>query len=176
MGDSRQAVLVRTGASADTGRLAALAERSFREAWAGYNDPGDMDAYCAANFCPELVRAEFDRFDVRYLLAQADGELAGYLRMTSGAAPACVRARSPVEISRLYVLQPWHGRGVAPALMRAGLDAALDNGHDVAWLAVWQRAARALAFYRKWDFEAVGTTTFRLGSDLQDDFVMQRAL
>jgi GNAT superfamily N-acetyltransferase len=176
MGDSRQPVLVRTGASADTGKLAAFAERSFREAWAGYNDPADMDAYCAANFCPELVRAEFDRLDVQYLLAEADGELAGYLRMASGAPPPCVSARAPIEVSRVYVLQQWHGRGVAPALMGAGLDAALGNGHDVAWLAVWQRAAQALAFYRKWEFEVVGTTTFRLGSDLQDDFVMQRTL
>jgi GNAT superfamily N-acetyltransferase len=176
MGEDQRPIRISVAGPADAHGLAALAERSFREAWAGYNDPADMDTYCANYFCPELVRAEFDRLDVQYLLARADGELAGYLRTASGAAPACVRARSPVEISRVYVLQQWHGRGVAPALIGAGLDAALRNGHDVAWLAVWQRAEQALAFYRKWDFEVVGATTFRLGSDLQDDFVMQRSL
>ena len=176
MGDCREPVLIRKGERADATDLAALAERSFREAWSAYNDAADMDAYCAANFCPGLVQGEFNRLDVQYLLAQVDGELAGYLRMDSGAPPPCVSARAPLEISRVYVLRQWHGHGVAPALMGAGLDLARHNGHDVAWLAVWQRAEQALAFYRKWDFEVVGTATFSLGSDLQDDFVMRRRL
>jgi len=169
-------ILVREAGPTDTEALAALAERSFRQAWAAYNDPADMDAYCAANFRPQSVRADLDRHDVSVLLAEADGELAGYLRRQSGPAPVCVDARSPVEISRVYVLQPWHGRGPAQALMREALAGSAQAGHDLAWLAVWQRAAQALTFYRKCGFVVVGTTTFRLGSDTQDDFVMQRRL
>ena len=174
MTDSRQPFLIRAAVPADADDLAALAERSFREAWAAYNDPADMDEYCAANFRPQSVRNDFGRSSVRYLLAEADGELAGYLRMEVSAPPPCVSARAPLEISRLYVLRPWQGRGMALALMRMALAEASLAGHDIAWLAVWQRAAQALAFYRKCGFDVAGTTTFRLGSDAQDDFVMSR--
>jgi ribosomal protein S18 acetylase RimI-like enzyme len=176
MADFRDRIRVRAARSTDADALAALAERSFRRAWAAHNDPADMDAYCAENFRPHSVRADLDRSGVRCLLAEADGELAGYLRTESTVPPPCVTARAPVEISRVYVLQPWHGRGLAGLLMRKALEDAALAGHDVAWLAVWQRAPQALAFYRKWNFEVVGATTFRLGSDIQDDFVMQRKL
>jgi ribosomal protein S18 acetylase RimI-like enzyme len=44
------------------------------------------------------------------------------------------------------------------------------------WLDVWERNARAIAFYQKWGFAVVGTQTFQLGSDLQNDLLMQRAV
>jgi len=165
---------VRRAGADDAAALAALGERTFREAWAAFNDPADMDAYCAECFAPGVVEADLALGRAQYFVAMSDGEVAGYLRTTAGEPPDCVRARLPAEISRVYVLRRWHGRGVAHALMAAGLDALAAIGHDVAWLAVWQQAQRAQAFYRKWGFATVGTTTFRLHRDLQDDFVMQR--
>jgi ribosomal protein S18 acetylase RimI-like enzyme len=44
------------------------------------------------------------------------------------------------------------------------------------WLGVWERNARAQVFYRKWDFRTVGEHLFPLGSDLQRDILMERAL
>jgi ribosomal protein S18 acetylase RimI-like enzyme len=167
---------IRRATPADAARLAALGEQAFREAWAAFNDPADMDAYCAAHFTPPHIRADLARKDVQYFLATSEGQPAGYLRTQAASPPACVSGRSPAEISRLYVLGHWHGTGVAHALMAAVLDALATDGRDVAWLAVWQRARRAQAFYRKWGFATVGTTTFQLGRDLQEDFVMQRPL
>lgn len=167
--------VIRTATLADAALLAALGERTFREAWQGHNAPADMDAYCAANFTPRQVAADLEDPAVRYLLAELDGPV-GYLRTRVGPAPPEVRAGRPIEISRVYALKRCHGRGVGPALMRACLDDATCAGHDVAWLAVWQQAAQALAFYRKWGFAEVGTTTFRLGRDLQSDFLLCRPL
>ena len=44
------------------------------------------------------------------------------------------------------------------------------------WLGVWERNARALAFYRKWGFDVVGEHTFKLGEDPQHDLIMRRDL
>ena len=167
---------VREAGLDDAAPLARLGERSFREAWAAYNTPADMDAYCAAHFTLRATRADLERPGAGFLVAECGGEPAGYLRWTTGPAPACVPARSPLEISRLYALRRWHGRGVGPALMAGCLRRAAAAGHDVAWLAVWQRAPQPLAFYRKWGFVVVGTATFPLGADRQDDFVMARGL
>jgi ribosomal protein S18 acetylase RimI-like enzyme len=49
-----------------------------------------------------------------------------------------------------------HGRGVAQALMEHVLGRAAPLDADVAWLGVWERNPRAIAFYRKQGFEAVG--------------------
>lgn len=155
--------------------MAALAEATFRESWQAFNTPADMDAYCAAHFTPARVIADIASPDVRLLVVEAGGVPAGYLRWQPGGMDG-VTALRPAELSRLYVRRERHGAGFGPALMRAFLEDAARAGHDVAWLAVWQQAPRPIAFYRKWGFEIVGETTFRLGEDLQADFVMRRNL
>jgi RimJ/RimL family protein N-acetyltransferase len=48
------------------------------------------------------------------------------------------------------------------------------RGADVAWLGVWERNPRAIAFYRKWGFAEVGAHTFVVGDDPQRDLVLCR--
>ena len=171
---SPEGCVLREAGRQDAPLLAQLGERCFREAWHEYSTPGDMDAYCAANFNLTATLADLGRTDVGFLVTECGGEAAGYLRWATGPAPDCVTATSPLEVSRIYVLRRWHGRGVGPALMAECLRRASEQGHDVAWLAVWQRAPQPLAFYRKWGFEVIGTATFQLGADVQDDYVMAR--
>jgi len=169
-------IRVRPALPTEVEAIAALAARTFREAWQAYNSPADMEAYCLEHFVPARIAADLREPAVRYLLADLDGALLGYLRLVEESPNDAVPARRPLEISRLYVGRDWHGRGVGPALLQAGLQHAARVGHDVAWLAVWQRAGQALAFYRKSGFEIAGTARFQLGADLQDDYVMRRVL
>jgi ribosomal protein S18 acetylase RimI-like enzyme len=43
-------------------------------------------------------------------------------------------------------------------------------------LGVWERNARAVAFYGKYGFARVGEHTFVLGADAQTDWVLTRPL
>jgi ribosomal protein S18 acetylase RimI-like enzyme len=81
-----------------------------------------------------------------------------------------------LELSRFYVDRPWHGRGVAQALMTATVREAARRGGETLWLGVWERNPRGIAFYRKCGFADVGTQTFVLGSDPQNDRVMALTL
>jgi ribosomal protein S18 acetylase RimI-like enzyme len=65
---------------------------------------------------------------------------------------------------------------VAHALMTAALAAAVERGAETIWLGVWERNPRAIAFYRKWGFEDVGSHDFLLGNDRQIDRLMVRAV
>jgi len=60
--------------------------------------------------------------------------------------------------------------------MRASLQSLARRGLRGVWLGVWEHNPRALAFYRKFGFEAVGEQVFLLGNDPQRDLVMYRAL
>lgn len=79
-----------------------------------------------------------------------------------------------MEIVRIYARKEWIGRGVGAQLMKTSLREAENAGCDVVWLGVWERNLRAIAFYRKWGFEQVGTQVFQLGDDMQNDWVMVR--
>ncbi len=87
-----------------------------------------------------------------------------------------VRLRPAVELSKMYVLPEGHGAGVSAALMTAALAEAADQGAACVWLGVNQQNQRAQRFYAKHGFSVNGTKTLRLGSDIEDDYVMVRAL
>jgi ribosomal protein S18 acetylase RimI-like enzyme len=58
--------------------------------------------------------------------------------------------------------------------MQRCLGEAASRRRRTIWLGVWERNARAIAFYRRWGFADVGSQPFRLGTDLQTDRVMAR--
>ena len=135
-----------------------------------------MERYVAEHFGPALQEAELRDPRPITLVAEADGRAAGYAQLASGAAPPVVTGPAPIEIVRFYVDSPWHGRGVAQTLMGAAVAAARTAGSRTLWLGVWERNARAIAFYRKCGFADVGTQVFVLGSDHQRDLVLARPL
>lgn len=91
-------------------------------------------------------------------------------------AAAAIRLHPTAEISKLYVLPGHHGTGIAGQLMAASLSAARARNARGAWLGVNNENARAARFYGKHGFEVVGSKHFRLGDQLEDDFVMECAL
>ena len=134
-----------------------------------------MNAYLASGFSAEIQARELSDPESTFLIASVDGVVAGYARVRIGDAPACVAGERPAEIVRLYADAPWIGRGAGSALMDACLATARAGGCDVVWLAVWERNPRAIAFYAKCGFSAVGGQDFAVGHDIQRDVVMARS-
>ena len=167
---------IRPASPDDAGWLAALAERTFRETYTAFNRPEDMESYVASHFGPALQAAELTSPALATLVAEAEGQGIGYVQVGWGPVPACVTGPAPAEIVRFYVDRPWHGRGVAQALMAAAADLGRLRGSRTLWLGVWERNDRATAFYRKVGFTDVGTQTFVLGADHQRDLVLARAI
>lgn len=165
---------IRAARPSDAGELAALAERTFREAFGAANASADMDLYCGANHGESIQAAEIANPELLTLVCEEKGALIAFAQLGWGKAPDCVAARRPGEIRRLYVLKDWHGGGVARDLMTECMAQLAGRGTDVAWLGVWEKNPRAIAFYRKFEFAEAGTQIFRLGTDPQRDVVMAR--
>lgn len=169
-------VTIRRANPEDAGLLAELGAHTFHETFAADNTTEDMDAYLAAHFNVAQQTAELAQPASTFLIAEVDGQAAGYAKLHAGEPPRKIEGARPIELVRLYVSSEWFGRGVGESLMRRCLDEARKAGHETLWLGVWERNARAQAFYRKWDFRAVGEHMFQLGSDEQRDILMERAL
>jgi ribosomal protein S18 acetylase RimI-like enzyme len=165
---------IRTATRADAGQLAQLAEATFREAFGAVNSAADMDLHCRSSYGESIQSAELSDPSMATLLCEQGQRLIGYAQLRWATAPDCVKAARPGEIQRLYVASDWHGKGVAQDLMNTGFDVMRTRHSDVVWLGVWERNPRAIAFYEKLGFAAVGEHEFRLGNDPQRDIVMAR--
>lgn len=167
---------VRRAVAADAGTVAALAERTFREAFEAQNPPEEMERHCRENFGTAIQAREIAAADRMTLLVEERGRAVGFAQLRWDSPPEGVVGAVPGEIQRFYVLQEFHGAGIAATLMSACLAALRDRGSDVAWLGVWEENPRAIAFYRKHGFVEVGRKTFMLGTDPQRDLVLARPL
>lgn len=167
---------IRVAGPQDAGTLAELAERTFVDAFDAENSREDMALHCARNYSVDIQGRELADPTLTYLIAEVNGEAAGFALVRAGVAPPCVHGPSPIEIQRFYVVRAWHGAGVAQALMDACDDEARNCGARIIWLGVFERNAKALRFYTKMGFRDVGAQTFTVGTDVQNDRVMARPL
>lgn len=167
---------LRRGEARDAAALAELGARTFSDTFLADNDPADIAAFLAATFSPEKQATELGDPSISYLVAEIDGALVGYAMLHRGAAPACIEGKAPIEIARLYVARAQLGRGSGDALMAKCVEDARNAGHDMIWLGVWERNARAIRFYERWGFRAVGQHVFVVGKDAQNDLLLSRSL
>lgn len=174
-GDGR-ALAIRPATPADAEALAEFGERTFRDAFAADNRPDDVESYVAATYSVERQRADLADPLRTTLVVESGGRLVAYAQLRAGPPPSCVTGPSPLELLRFYVERASHGRGVARTLMDAVRSAARAGGAETLWLGVWERNARAIAFYAKCGFRDAGSQPFILGSDRQTDRVMTLAL
>ena len=169
-------IRVRRATVDDAYMLAQLGAQTFKETFAADNTAEDMAEYLASNFNLTQQTAELADDATTYLIAEVDSVTAGYAKLHAGEPAESIEGTEPIELVRLYVSREWLGRGVGEVLMRACLDEARGAGYRTMWLGVWERNTRAQAFYRKWNFRAVGEHVFQLGADAQTDIVMERKI
>lgn len=167
---------IRQATVEDAALLAELGSRTFADTFARDNTPEDMAAYLAATFAQALQRRELEDPAVTVLIGERERHPVAYAMLREGEAPESVTGSAPIELARFYVDRPGHGRGIAPQLLAHALETAAARGAGTLWLGVWERNARAIAFYRKQGFEDVGSHAFVLGSDVQTDRLMQRSI
>lgn len=168
--------VIRKASVRDTALLADLGARTFSNAFGAENTPEDMADYLATNFNQERVAKELVNTDSTFFLAEVEQAAVGYAKVKKGEAPSCVTGGKAIELVRLYILPEYFGRGVGEALMRACLDEVKRAGFQTIWLGVWENNHRAQAFYHKFGFQVVGEHIFQLGSDAQNDKIMECAL
>ncbi|WP_192825205.1 GNAT family N-acetyltransferase [Rufibacter sp. LB8] len=169
-------VTFRIATAQDANLLADLGWRTFEETFAPHNTNEDMDAFHPTMYAPARQAEELADPKTQFIIAESNNEAVAYVKWNWDEAPNEISGERPFQISRLYLLQAFTGKGLGDALMQKSLDKARENGHDVIWLTVWESNHRAIRFYQKYGFAFAGELTFVLGQDVQRDLYMQRAV
>jgi ribosomal protein S18 acetylase RimI-like enzyme len=168
---------IRRADAADAATVAAFAARTFRETFEHDNSVEDMSLYLQSAYSHDKQAAELSNPDIVTLVVEEHhATIAFAMVRRNGPMPAVVAVPDPIELWRFYVDRPWHGQGVARALMNAALEAVHALGGQSVWLGVWERNVRAIGFYTKHGFVDVGSHEFMVGHDRQIDRVLVRRL
>jgi len=158
----------------DAPLLREIGRQSFIETFGHLYTPDNLAAFLEnhdeGNWQTELADP---RYAVR--LGFVDGVNAAYLKLGPPSLPFTPSGPS-IELRQFYVLKPWQGAGLAPAMMDWVLAEARRRGAKELYLSVFVDNIRAQRFYARYGFEEVGRYDFMVGTHADEDLVLRKAL
>ncbi len=170
-------LILRPATSADIPALTRLGSDSFVAKFGQLYRPQDLAVFLAEAFTPEAIAAELANPQRHYCLAKMRGRLAGYCKLGLVCGfPDHARGERTIELKQLYTDPGLTGQGIGAALMDWALAEAQARGADEMQLSVWSGNHGAQKFYARYGFEKVADITFRVGSQLDEEFLFARTL
>lgn len=164
-----ESIEIRRAEATDAAALSHFAARLFRATYGEDTPAADLEAYVAKAFRPDIQAAEIADPGAAVFLATDGDTLAGYAYLV--VSPSKTDASL---LSRIYIDAAWRGQGLANRLLDAVIAECAARGVTRLQLTVYEKNARAIAFYNKVGFTPVGSTTFTVGEDVQRDILMER--
>jgi len=158
----------------DAAILAAIGRQSFIETFGHLYSPENLAAFLV-NHSEENWRAELS--DPAYVvrLGLVDGAAVAYIKLGPPSLPFEVKGPT-IELRQFYVLKPWHGSGLATAMMEWVVAEAGRRGAKEICLSVFVDNHRARRFYERYGFEVVGRYDFMVGTHADEDLIMRKPL
>ena len=167
---------IRNAGPTDVDLLVELGKLAFYEAFSEETAPEDMADHLQTAFKVEDIKARLNTDQSIFIILEIDASAAGYAYLHPETPPDCVKNPNPIQLVRLYLRKDYYGRNVGNSLMKACLETARSKGFEAVWLSSWELNHRANAFYKKWEFKIVGRAEFKVGSDIQNDFIFARRI
>lgn len=131
-----------------------------------------LDTYATDGVRPALAREALAHFstadtavllaraDTRFIVAERNSHLLGFVQVTLGARHVQVEGRVTAEVVRLYVQRRFQGRHWGARLLQQAETLAAEQGATHLWLTAWVGNPRATGFYAAQGWRDVGSTDY----------------
>lgn len=157
-------------------RIQQIGRTTFEETFSTFNTAENMLSYLENEFSTEKLTEELLEPNSEFFIVSVNEKVIGYLKVNIGAAQTEFNAANSLEIQRIYVLKTYHGKKVGQLLYAQAEELAQKKQVDFIWLGVWEKNERAIHFYQKNGFEIIDQHIFKLGTDLQTDYIMKKLI
>lgn len=169
-------IRLRRAVEADTLTLSMLATQIFLDTYATDGIRPSVAREVQAQLGPAAIEALLLRSDTCLFVAERAQHLIGFVQSTAGAQHGLVAQRPAVELDRLYVQEPFTGRGLGKALLTQAETHAAAQGAAVLWLTCWVHNVRALAFYARQGYAELGSTVYEFEGERHENRVFAKRL
>ncbi len=170
-------LLLRAATPGDIPALSRLGIDSFIEKFGHMYSAKDLAHFLEEAHSHAALAAEMASPTRLFCLAESESALVGYckLGLTCGF-PEYARGTNVLELKQLYTAPDKTGMGIGKALMDWALAELTARGADEVQLSVWSGNHGAQKFYARYGFSKVADITFRVGEQLDDEFLFARLI
>ncbi len=170
-------MILRPATPADIPALSRLGIDSFVVKFGELYRPEDLAAFLEEAHSPDALAAELANPDRLYCLAEKGAVLLGYCKLGLKCGfPDHARGRKVMELKQLYTAPDATGSGVGGALMEWAMAEFGARSADEAQISVFSGNDGAQRFYQRYGFEKVADHTFRVGEQLDAEYLFARML
>ncbi|MFM5908376.1 MAG: N-acetyltransferase family protein [Novosphingobium sp.] len=170
-------LILRPATEADIPALSKLGIGSFVEKFGHMYSPEDLSAFLEEAHSPAALAAELADPLRLYRLAERDGRLLGYCKLGLVCGfPEYARGKTVLELKQLYADPAATGQGIGGALMDWAMAEFAARQADEVQLSVWSGNDGAQKFYVRYGFAKVADITFRVGEQLDEEFLFARMM
>ncbi len=168
------ATILKKATPSDTELIVNLGRETYYDAFHAVNSEETMSLYLAEAFNETKIGEELMHPGSEFHILYREGEPAGYIKVNLSSAQSDIKDPESLELERIYVRQRFKGLGCGRVLMEEAFSIARNKDCSYIWLGVWEKNSAALAFYSRMGFVKFGGHQFRMGDELQDDFLLKR--
>ena len=153
-------LLLRDARPDDALCIGVLATQVFLDTYATDGVRPVLAREALAHFSTAAIAALLARDHTRFIVAERNGHLLGFVQFTLGARHAAVQGSVTAEVVRLYVQRRFQGQHLGMRLLQQAASVALTEGTTQLWLTAWVGNPRAIGFYAARGWRDVGSTDY----------------
>ncbi|MBA4052705.1 MAG: GNAT family N-acetyltransferase [Erythrobacter sp.] len=170
-------MIYRPATLADAPALANLGAETFVAAFGDLYTPQDLAYFLAEVHNPEVVAGEIAGDECTHRLVEDEGALVAFCKLRYPTKFGdYTAATNPIELGQLYALSTHTGHGIGAQLMDWALTQAREAGHDAVLLSVYAENFGAQRFYQRHGFAKIADITFKVGEQLDPEFLYELKL
>lgn len=166
-------ITYRTAQATDAAAIADLGDRAFRASFEHLYSPSDLATFLEQEHTTAKVGTQLaDPGMLTRVAEDADGTLLGFCKLVldSGLKEHGTALR-PLELKQIYLEPTRTGGGIGQAFMAWTIEVARDREADEVQLSVWSGNHGAQRFYERWGFAKAADITFRVGEQIDEEFL-----
>jgi len=160
----------------DLKKLQEVSIETFNDTFKDHNSPENMTAYLEKAFTEYQLEKELSNKASEFYFIYNNDVIAGYLKVNVNYAQSEPMGDETLEIERIYIRQPFQGRGLGKYLINKAVELAEAQNKSSIWLGVWDKNDNAIGFYKNIGFVQTGAHSFYMGEEEQIDVIMTKIL
>ncbi|MFQ6593745.1 MULTISPECIES: GNAT family N-acetyltransferase [Pseudomonas] len=154
------AITLRPATTEDALCIGVLGMQVFLDTYATQGIRSSIANEALQAFAPDAITALMAEPGIALLVAEADRHLVGFAQIRLDTRHPMIEAPDVAELQRLYIQERFTGQGVGYRLLQAAEQCAVQAGASLLWATVWEGNERALGFYPRRGYVALGAPTY----------------
>lgn len=149
---------------------------TFRETYEADYQPQLFNQYLEEEMSVEKLTEEIQNPNSIFYFVEYQGHIAGYFKMNIEDAQTEPFSSEFVELQRLYLFKQYQGLKLGQFAFEQAIQIAKTLDKKRLWLGVWSENTSAIAFYKKQGLTKVGEHAFKVGEQVDVDWMMELRL